>query len=66
MRMHKIYGRPFGKGPLFARSVTIAYRCDAPGSKRFLRVELTPADAGAITIAHSVVREEPHNLRAQP
>ena len=39
--------------------MTIPYRCDGLSVKRFCQMFLTPQDAGAIAIAHTLVREEP-------
>lgn len=35
------------------------YRCDSPTMKRFMEVELTPANDGSVTMTHYLVREEP-------
>jgi hypothetical protein len=48
---------------VLARPLRIPYRCDALSAKRFCQMVLTPQDAGAIAIAHILIKEEPLPIR---
>lgn len=49
------------------RTVTFPYRCDAPGLRRFLRMQLSPSDEDGIDFDSSTVRTEPrHPIQLAP
>lgn len=43
---------------LLGRPVTRCYRCDSPGTKRFMEMTLTPDVEDGVTIAHRLLRTE--------